>query len=928
MADFLTFFVAGLAGGAAYALLALGLVLVARSSRLLHIGLGEVGTFGAFVAASLAVSRGWPWGIAAVLGIAGAALLGAGSATVLLAGPDRGRVPPLVGTVALLSVLITVEARYMGGNRIFPSPLHGDGITIGDVTIPPTRLFILGSVAVVCLVLWFLIERTSIGLALRAGADDRDAAAVIGLRPKVNERVAWAIAAGLAGLAGILLGWNAGAITPGFLTLAITRAFAGAMVGGMTSFTGAAAGGLLVGVAESLTRKYWGGTSGSSDMVVFAMLGLVLLARSFGPASKARRSLGAAGSEALVSLRSLVQPPTARPGAGGLAERLGKGTVIIAAVSAVAWLVPTDDAFRVSLLPIYGLLALSLNGLLATTGQLSLGHGGIFGLAAFFTGIAVSDWDIGVVPSIFVGISVGALVALVLGFVALRIQGLYLAVLTLAFAGWLEAFLFPKELFSKGGAGLRLDRADVGFISLTDDRVFLAVCLGLLALVVLAERRLAASPIGRAFVAVRENEVVASARAIPPIRVKVAAFAASGAVAGLAGALFAHRQGILVASSFPLTLSFSLLVYVVLGGIGSRPGVLAVTGVFIWTQTGNGDSAELLLLAGAGLIVLAIGHRPDGLGGVMRDLVARVRHRDQRPAVVDLEPDEGASTELVHYPRPPRPILALPDGRRGALGLLVATDVSITFGAVRALDGVSLRVEPAEVVGIIGPNGAGKTTLFNCLSGLVRPSAGSVWFAGRRIDSVGPADRARAGMARTFQQGGLFGAETALGNLLIAQHGAVPLDAAALLAAEPGGRAAERARRHVAEEVLSILHLEELADVPMASVPYGTRRLLELGCALVTRPRVILLDEPAAGLSEAETARLAGIIGAVRQQLGVAVVVIEHHVPFVRRVADSAIALDGGRLVATGTPEQVVADPVVRESYLGASSTDIPVGQA
>lgn len=250
---------------------------------------------------------------------------------------------------------------------------------------------------------------------------------------------------------------------------------------------------------------------------------------------------------------------------------------------------------------------------------------------------------------------------------------------------------------------------------------------------------------------------------------------------------------------------------------------------------------------------------------------------------------------------------------------LEAVDVGVQFAGVRALNEVHLHVAPKEIVAVIGPNGAGKTTLFNVLTGFVTPTAGRVRFAGVDITARPPTARAAAGLARTFQQGGLCLSETALGNLLIATHLTVDSGSpVGLLGVGRNQRRRELERLAMAEDVLAILGLDRYAEVVAADMPYGSRKLLELGCALLTRPAVLLLDEPAAGASREEIPRLSTIIRDIRARLGVAVVVIEHHVPLVREVADRIYVLNFGQLIATGTPDEVTADPIVVQAYLGS----------
>ncbi len=929
MRDLLTFVVSGLAGGSTYALLALGLVLIHNSSRILNAAQGEIGAFATFLVAVLAISHGWPWPIAVVLGLAAGAGISLTTASVLLRRATGGRLPPLVGTIALLSLLVIVEARYLGAAREFPSPLSGSGITISGLVLTPTRMLIIGAVIFTSVVMWVLIERTPLGLAIRASADNRAAATIVGLDPKRVELLTWLLAGVLGALAGILLGWNNQSISPGFLTIALPQAFTAAILGGMRSAPGAIVGGLAIGIIESLTRKYFGSTPGSPEAIVFAILFFVLLLRPQGIFGRKSRRLATEGNESLVSLDHLVSIPRRPRISQRVIGALPLAVTLIAALGA-ATLTSPQGAYKLAILPIFAILALSLNGLIATTGQVSLGHVGLFGLGSFATAVAATTWGLPLPMAILAGPALGALVALVLGIAALRIGGLYLTVLTLAFAVMLGAYVFPMPAFSRGGAGILVIRESIGALDLTNESLFLAFAIIALGLIWIADRRVLGSPFGRAAIALRENETAAAARGVHAPVIKVLAFTLSGAGAGLAGALFAYRQGIVVSSAFPLSMSFSLVLYVVLGGLGSRPGVVLITALFTWTTFyGSSGSSDFMILGGAALVVFTIGRYPKGLGGLIRITTKRLSLLGRRvQPLSDLETGgmtvaaSSISSTHVGTGKSHKMLVRLPDGKTMEPSLLGARDLSISFGSLPALANVSLDVGPSQIVGVIGPNGAGKTTLFNLLSGFSTPDDGEVWFAGHRVDHLSAASRAEWGMGRTFQQGGLWLSETVLGNLLMAQHLNVrPASVIGFIAVGANQWKLEWRRRKVAEQVLEILGLTNLRNQPVGTLSYGTRKLLELGCALLTRPRILLLDEPAAGMSEDEVAWLAGVISGIRNELGVAVLVIEHHVPLVRQVADRVYVLNFGHVLAAGTPDEVTTNPAVIEAYLGTQGT-------
>ncbi|MBX3314445.1 MAG: ABC transporter ATP-binding protein [Actinobacteria bacterium] len=259
--------------------------------------------------------------------------------------------------------------------------------------------------------------------------------------------------------------------------------------------------------------------------------------------------------------------------------------------------------------------------------------------------------------------------------------------------------------------------------------------------------------------------------------------------------------------------------------------------------------------------------------------------------------------------------------REGERDALVVTDVGVRFGGVAALDGVSLRVAPGEICGLIGANGAGKTTLFDAVSGVRIPDTGRVELHGRDLTSASPQRRARAGLRRTFQRVQVFGWLTVEDNLLVASEwrgggGGVLADLVAL----PTRRRREHERRARAAEVLDHCGLSSLRDTSAAGLPIGTARLVELGRALVDRPSVLLLDEPASGLDATEAERFAALVRRTRDEDGTAVLLVEHDVGFVMAHCDRVVVLHLGRVIAEGTPDEIRADPAVREAYLGTGA--------
>jgi branched-chain amino acid transport system ATP-binding protein len=251
------------------------------------------------------------------------------------------------------------------------------------------------------------------------------------------------------------------------------------------------------------------------------------------------------------------------------------------------------------------------------------------------------------------------------------------------------------------------------------------------------------------------------------------------------------------------------------------------------------------------------------------------------------------------------------------MSVLEVRDLTIRFGGLTAVDGLSLAIDQWEIVGLMGPNGAGKTTAFNCITGFYKPDRGHVLFHDRDVTSLPPHRKAALGMGRTFQNVGMVKSETALENLLVAQHIRAGYAAALGIVGASSARAREKELVAHAEEILELLGLSDIRDRRIGGLPYGTLKLLELGCVLATDPELLLLDEPSSGMGPEESEELGARLLDLRRELGLTILLIEHHVPLVTAVCDYVYVLNFGRLLAEGEPERIRSHPEVISAYLG-----------
>jgi ABC-type branched-subunit amino acid transport system ATPase component/ABC-type branched-subunit amino acid transport system permease subunit len=562
------------------------------------------------------------------------------------------------------------------------------------------------------------------------------------------------------------------------------------------------------------------------------------------------------------------------------------------------------------------LAGLSLNVLLGYAGQISLGQYAFVGIGAFTTGMVTGvhdlrlPWLVGLVAA---G-GVGALLAFLVGLPALRLRGLYLAVVTIGVAYAASESLFRVDRIGGGSAGKVIPPPYVGSHAITTSVQHLAMALVVLVLVWQMDVNLTRSRLGRAFRVLKADETVAASFGVDVTRYKLIAFSLSGAIAGLGGCLYGTALGTVTGSTFSYTQSLNLLVVVVLGGLGSRGGIVAaavLTAVYppflIWLF-GSGLRGWDLIINGV-VLMLLVAFQPRGMAGALRDAAEhRAMRRGGEPPLPPTRP---------HLPDLGRPV-GVPEPRRIRPGtpVLEVSGIDVRFGGLQAVDGASLRVDRGTIVGLMGPNGAGKTTLFNAVSGVLVPQRGTVRFLGEDVSALPPHARAARGMGRTFQLIGLAKDQSVYENLLMAQHLAAPYGALSSLTTL-GSRWWERDVRERADRTLEGLGFQRFRDTLVGRLSHGQQRIVEIGCCLVTSPELVMLDEPSAGMSPAAAEDLAGTLLDIRDSLGRTILLIEHNVPLVLGVADELYVMDTGRVIADGEPAEVVTRPEVVTAYLG-----------
>ena len=574
----------------------------------------------------------------------------------------------------------------------------------------------------------------------------------------------------------------------------------------------------------------------------------------------------------------------------------------LAALAAFPWLTNNYFIHIASLIGVFTIVAVGMNILVGMAGLVSLGHAGLFAVGAYTSALLGTRLDVSFWLSAAAAIVVTGAVGSVLALAALRARGIYLAMVTIAFGIIVEQVALDQDELTGGFMGISgIPYPAIGdFTFSAPYRLYLivvaaGVCLWLAG-------NLQRSRWGRGLLAVRESWVAAESLGVSRYRMETMAFALSAALAGLGGALFAAHNAYIAPAIFAFDLSILMLLFVILGGLGTVWGPLIGTAVLLVLPEFIAGFTQVRLVIYGAVMLACLYFMPQGIAGFIEGRRReRVRDAQRLPA-----PDVEALKASISSRR-------MPDGG-GAL--VEIAGVSKAFGGLVALDDLTMAIRPGAIHSLIGPNGAGKTTLVNVLSGFYRPESGEVRFAGDGVTGWSAHRMAARGVARTFQATRLFAQLTVLANVMVGLHQHMEYGLARALVSTPRTRAEER---RAEAEALAALEIVGYSGDPLAeagSLAFGHQRLVEIARALVTRPALLLLDEPAAGLGTGEIEALDTLIVRIRD-LGVTVLLIEHHMDLVMEISDRVTVLDYGSKIAEGPPDVVRADPRVVEAYLG-----------
>jgi sulfate-transporting ATPase len=926
MGTYGTFLFLGLGNGAVFAALAMALVVTYRSSGVLNFATGAQSLYAAYTYTLLrqgqllqpipgiraTLSVGGPMGFlpALLITLAIQALLGA-VIYLLVFRPLRnhGAVAKAVASLGLASLLTALVNYQVGTQQLLAGPVYPQQrYTVGGVSIPMDRVWFAVTIIAMALVLTGIFRLTPFGLATRASAESEAGALVSGLSPDRIALFNWMISSVVAGVAGILIAPLV-PLVPGSYTLFIVPALAAAVVGRFYALGPAVITGLALGALESvavyLNVAHSWFPAGAGQVLPLVVVLVMLVAR--GKSLPSRGTLSKQTLGRAYRPRSLVLPLVTGVPAAVVALYLFQGGLRNALITTF----------------IMAVIALSLVVVTGYVGQISLAQLTLAGAAAFALSTIANSWGIPFPIAPILAALFATVVGVVVGLPALRIRGLLVGVVTLTLAAALEAVWFQNNSIDGGASGLavpapRLFGLDLGIGSGSDfpRPAFGLLCLVVLVLVAVAVARLRTSRLGSAMLAVRADERSAAASGVHVARVKLTGFAIGAFIAGLGGSLMAYQALNVNDSPFTAIGGLALFTTVFLAGItsvsgGLLAGVIASGGVlFFLLDNVFSVSSWYAVIVGASVIVTVI-FNPEGLVGPFH---AKLDARRQKAAAVAavavpavaVPAVTGAAGAVARPADLAGAGLASGNGARGrtassgsGAALLRVQGLTVRYGGVVAVDGLSFTVLEGGITGLIGPNGAGKTTTMDAICGFT-DCQGTVELSGRTLHGLMPHRRAALGLGRTFQGTGLYEDLTVEENVVVGQQ-----------------VARDRGPDQVTA-ILSALGVTALGGRRVSELSQGQRQLVAVAKALAGQPRLLLLDEPAAGLDSTESLWLAERLRGVRDT-GVTILLIDHDMSLVLGLCDQIHVLDFGALIASGDPDAIRRDQRVAAAYLGAT---------
>jgi ABC-type branched-subunit amino acid transport system ATPase component/branched-subunit amino acid ABC-type transport system permease component len=890
MDRFLVLTISGAVSGAVYSLLAVGLVLTVSTSGVFNFAHAAVAYTTAFLFFELNTGLGWPVWSAALLSLVVFApglgfLLDKLIFSHLSRAPQSARIVATIGMMIAIPQLAlwivdvaigTFGADIPPGDNIFSPPGLGPVPKEvwrfgGSITIDSNQVIVLAAAAASAVLLWFVVQRTRLGLSMRAAVDRPDLAQARGIDTRRISSISWALGFGLAGLAGVI-GAPLFSLTPATYTAVLFVAATAAVIGGLRSLPLAFAGGLLLGVAQSLVAGYTSFATnivGFSTAVPFIVLFVALLVLN--------RDRGRIAGQ----VADLDVPLS---GVGGRASWRTRAPWIVAGVAGVAYfLFGADDYWQGLLLKglAYAVIFLSFTIVVGAGGMVSLAQASFVTLAALITGLTISHgWPF--VPATAAGVLAAAVAGALVALPAIRLGGLALALSSLALALIGERVLFSWSWLTNGSSGWSVPTPVFGPLDLSDPVTMAVVFAAVFAALAAGMHNLTTSRSWRAVVAVRTAPAAATSVGVSLTASRLLVFAFSAAVAGLGGVLLSTLNGAINGASFPVTTGLVWLSIVVLFGTRRTAAALVAGIVFAISPDVIGwftDSTRIsIILFGLGAVQLA--RTPDGIlgGGLTRSRSRPARRRAPATTAAPVTRSGGGAADATT-----------------STGLHLR-GVQAGYGAADVLRGIDLDVPAGQIVALLGPNGAGKSTLCKVVAGLLPTTAGSIHVDRQCVTALRAEERARRGVAYAPESRGVFP------SLSVDENLAVSLP-------RPADRTAVYER---------FPRLGERRSVSAMNLSGGEQQMLALAPFVVRRPRVLVVDEPSLGLAPMIVEEVVAVLHAVRDE-GAAVLVVEEKAGHMLDAADTLVVFELGRLTWTGTAAGFDRERVA-DAYLGGAT--------
>jgi len=940
----------GLVVGALGSFSAMGLVLVYRSTRIVNFAQASIGGLAAAAALVAVTGYGLDYYEGVAIGLGVAVITGLlVEVTVIRRFASSPRLVLTVATIGLLEVLGAAEiglphlVSHLGLVQLFTTPFKAT-FSIYPLDFNANYLVALGVVAPVMGGLWWFLARTDTGTAVRAAADSPERARLLGLPVGRISRTTWVVAALLSGMGAIL----AAPITPPTLGAAsgpedLLPALAAAVLAGFESFPAAVGWSLVIGVLQM--GVFWSYHNSSFvDVALFMMVVLALAARTWRPARSAARianvlrglsnglsggppggaSGGRAGARswgfdsdeglgdyvALRAVRSVPEQLASLREVRAFKALFGAGLLAVVVLLPM-WLSPSGVDLA-TFVAIYGLVAVSLVVLTGWAGQISLGQFAFSGVGAATVAVMLAHKRSDFLVALLAAFVVAAAISILVGLPALRLPGLQLAAVTLAFAVPVSTWLLSATQFPFLNPLVLSRPVLFERFSLSHPDAMYETCLLVMLLGLVVARNLRKSRFGRAMLAVRDNPRGAAAFGVNPLGAKLLAFGLAGGLAGLAGGLYVVALGGMGFAGIDPGASITVFAMAVVGGLGSLTGGL-LGAAYVEGARYFLPSGLQLLASGAGMLLFLMVF-PEGLGGVLFKLRdAALRHLAAAKGI-DISPlvPEGLAGEhtVPHGIDGPDPGGGAPgeevESARGPGEGLSAEGVSVSLGGVRIIDQVSLVAPAGSVTALVGTNGAGKSTLVRAIAGSVETDAGSVRLFGREVSALEAERRVREGLVAVLGGKGVFPSLTVGENLRMA------------------GYVARRERRQeelaaARDSVLTTFpRLAERMDVAAGSLSGGEQQMLAIAEALLCLPKVLLIDELSLGLAPSVVAQLVEVVRGLAEQ-GMAVVVVEQSMNVASSVANRAVFMERGRVRFDGPSAELLGrGDLLRSVFFGA----------